>query len=188
MSGEVRGIVLVGYRATGKSTVGRLVAERLARPFLDLDREVEALEGRSIRSIFLEAGELAFRELESRVIGGLADRLAGGVVATGGGAILRESNRQKLRDFGFVAWLTADAETLTRRLQLSVRGVEDRPALTASGTLGEVAEVLEARTPYYREVSHASISTEGRSAEAVADAVVEAWLRHVGSSPPGVVF
>jgi shikimate kinase len=83
---------------------------------------------------------------------------------------------------------TADAETLTRRLQLSVRGVEDRPALTASGTLGEVAEVLEARTPYYREVSHASISTEGRSAEAVADAVVEAWLRHVGSSPPGVVF
>jgi shikimate kinase len=92
MSGEVRGIVLVGYRATGKSTVGRLVAERLARPFLDLDREVEALEGRSIRSIFLEAGELAFRELESRVIGGLADRLAGGVVATGGGAILRESN------------------------------------------------------------------------------------------------
>jgi shikimate kinase len=184
---EARGIVLVGYRATGKSTVGRIVADRLARPFLDLDREIEALAGRSIRTIFLEDGEPTFREWEARVIADLGTRLSGGVVATGGGAILLEANRKRLRDFGFVAWLTADAETLTQRLQLSLGGVEDRPPLTVAGTLGEVASVLEARTPLYREVAHAPVSTAGRTAEEVADTVLEAWSRHRKSSPPGVL-
>jgi shikimate kinase len=175
-----RGIALVGYRGTGKSTVGRLLAERLGRPFLDADREVEALEGRPIRSIFAEHGEPAFREREARVLADLAGRLAveGGVLATGGGAILLEANRRVLREFGFVAWLTADAETLARRLRSSRRGVDDRPPLTAAGTLDEIAGVLEARTPLYREVAHAEVSTLGLDAARVADAVLDAWTRH----------
>jgi shikimate kinase len=173
-----RGIALIGYRGTGKSTVGRLLAERLNRPFADADREVEALDGRSIRSIFLEDGEPAFREREARVLADLAERLAeGGVVATGGGAILLESNRRVLREFGFVAWLTADADTLARRLRSSRRGVEDRPPLTVAGTLAEISGVLEARTPLYREVADAEVSTVARDAEQVADAVLEAWSR-----------
>jgi shikimate kinase len=187
MSLDHRGIVLVGYRATGKSTVGRIIAERLGKPFADADREVETLVGRSIRSIFQEEGEPAFRAWEARVIDELAHRLVGGVLATGGGAILLESNRKRLRDFGFVVWLTAEAETLTRRLLFSRRGVEDRPALTSSGTLGEIAGVLEARKPLYQEVAHVSVSTEGRTADQVAAAVLEAWLHHCESSTSGVV-
>jgi shikimate kinase len=178
-AGKGRGIALIGYRATGKSTVGRILAERAGVPFADADREVEAVDGRLIRDIFAEDGEPAFREVEARVLADLADRLAeGGVLATGGGAILLERNRRALRRFGFVAWLTADADTLARRLRSSRRGVDDRPALTAAGTLEEIAGVLEGRTPLYREAADAEVSTVGRDAEQVADAVLEAWTRH----------
>jgi shikimate kinase len=180
MTGRRRGIALVGYRATGKSTVGRLLAGRLGVPFADADREVEALDGRPIRDIFAEDGEPAFREVEARVLADLAARLLeeGGVLATGGGAILLEGNRRLLREFGFVAWLTADADTLADRLLASRRGVDDRPALTAAGTLAEIAGVLEARTPFYREVADAEVSTVGRDTSLVADAVLEARDRH----------
>ncbi|WP_435009751.1 shikimate kinase [Tundrisphaera lichenicola] len=173
---ELRGLALVGYRGTGKSTVGRIVAERLGRDFADADREVEALAGRSIRSIFEEDGEPAFREWESRVLLDLTARLVGGVVATGGGAVLSEANRQALRNFGLVAWLSADPESLLHRLRSSRRGVEDRPSLTPAGTLGEIAEVLQARTPLYQEAAHVIIPTDGRTPEQVADAVLEAWI------------
>jgi shikimate kinase len=187
MSRQGEGIVLVGYRATGKSTVGRIIAERLARPFVDLDREIENRAGRSIRSIFLEDGEPTFRQLEARIIADLADRSDGPVVATGGGAILLEASRKILRDFGFVVWLTAEAGTLTRRLQESEPAIHARPALTSLGTLGEVAAVLEARTPLYREVAHVSISTDLATAELVAEAVVEAWTLHRQSTRSGAL-
>jgi shikimate kinase len=172
------GLVLVGYRATGKSTVGRIVAERLRRPFVDIDREIESRTGRSIRVIFESQGEAAFREQEAEVLAQVIASRPGVVVATGGGAILLEGNRRAIRDFGFVAWLTADAAILSRRLETSRRGVEARPALTSAGTLAEIAAVLEARTPLYREVAHASVDTTDRSAPQVADAVLEAWSRH----------
>jgi len=179
MSVEARGIALIGYRATGKSTVGRILAERLDRPFADADREVEVLSGRSIRSIFEQDGEPAFREVESQVLATLADRLSeGGIVATGGGAILLERNRRVLRRFGFVAWLTADAETLAHRLGSIRQEVEDRPPLTSAGTLGEIAGVLESRTPLYREVADAEVSTVARDANQVASAVLESWANH----------
>ena len=170
-----RGLALVGYRGTGKSTVGRILAERTGRPFVDTDREIEARAGRSIRSIFALDGEAAFREWESRVLRDLTARLAGGVVATGGGAVLLDANRKALRDFGFVIWLSADPDTLARRLQSSHRGVEDRPSLTPAGTLAEIADVLEARSALYREAAHAVVETAGRTPEEVADAVLDAW-------------
>ena len=182
-----RGISLVGYRGTGKSTVGRIVADRLGRPFADADREVEALAGRSIRSIFEEDGEAAFRHWEARALDGLASRLVGGVLATGGGAVLAESNRRSLRDFGLVIWLTADADTLARRLMASRRGVDDRPGLTPAGTLAEIAGVLESRTPLYREVADLVVETAGRSTESVADAVLEGWSRLLGPATSEVL-
>jgi shikimate kinase len=183
---EVRGIALIGYRGTGKSTVGLILAERLERQFVDLDREIERRARREIRAIFDEDGEPAFRALESRALVDMAEstRLRGGILATGGGAVLLDSNRRLIRQIGFVAWLTADADTLARRLRASQRGVDDRPALTAAGTLAEIAEVLEGRTPLYREVADAEVSTVGRDPEQVADAVLEAWARH---QRPGVV-
>ncbi len=180
------GLALVGYRGTGKSTVGRIVAHRLGRPFADADREVEAAEGLSIRSIFAERGEPAFREAEARVIADLAGRMASGVVATGGGSVLDPGNRRALRRFGFVAWLAADPDTLAARLSRSGTGVLDRPALTPLGTLAEIAEVLAARAPLYREVADAVIETAGRSVDQVADAVLDAWSRHQADDARGV--
>jgi len=171
-----RGLALVGYRGTGKSTVGRILADRLGRPFADADREIEAREGRPIRSIFAEDGEPTFRRIEARVLGDLTARFEGGIVATGGGAVLDEANRRALRSFGFVAWLKADPDTLAARLSHSRAGLADRPALTPAGTLAEIAEVLAARVPLYREVADAEVETAGRSVREVAEAVLGAWL------------
>lgn len=169
-----RGLALVGYRATGKTTVGRLLADRLGWQFADADHEVEARAGRSIASIWAEEGEAAFRDLEEQAVADLAGEPLT-VLATGGGAVLREANRRALRSIGFVAWLTADAETLTRRLSRETGRPNARPALTASGTLDEVAEVLAARTPLYRDVSDLEVDTVGRSSHEVAQAVLRAW-------------
>jgi len=171
------GLVLVGYRGTGKSTVGRIVAERMRCAFADADVELERTVGRSIRSIFELDGEPAFRALEAEVLLDLTEspRLAVGVLATGGGAVLLEANRRALRRFGLVVWLTADSETLARRLSGSRSPLADRPALTAAGTLEEVAAVLAARTPIYREAADVEVVSGGRSVFEVADSVAEAW-------------
>ncbi|WP_435018816.1 shikimate kinase [Tundrisphaera sp. TA3] len=171
------GLALIGYRGTGKTSVGRIVAARTGRPFVDADQAVEARAGLTIRRIFEEQGEPAFREWESRILADLATSHAGGILATGGGAILAPANREILKGFGFVAWLTADPETLARRLRSGRHGVADRPALTASGTLGEIAEVLAARTPLYDETADRAIDTVRKTADQVADAVIEAWRR-----------
>ncbi len=175
-----RGLALVGYRGTGKSTVGRILADRLGRPFADADKEIEARDGRTIRAIFAEDGEPAFRRIEGEVLRELTAKLPGGIVATGGGAVLDEANRRALRSFGFVAWLKADPDTLAWRLSHSRSGLADRPALTPAGTLAEIADVLAARAPLYREAAHAEVETDGRTAREVAEAVLGAFGREGG--------
>lgn len=175
-----RGVGLVGSRGTGKSTVGRLVAGRLGLPFFDADRVLEARVGRSIPDVFRDLGEPAFRDWEERV---LAELTAGPpcVLATGGGAVLRAVNRERLRAFGRVVWLTAPAEVLAERLAADGAG-SGRPALTAAGTLHEIAEVLAARQPLYREVADAAVPTERRTPEQVADALLEVLAEWLGAS------
>jgi shikimate kinase len=182
-SGRGGGLVLVGYRGTGKSTVGRLLAERSGRPFVDVDDEIEARAGRSIRRIFEESGEPAFRDWEERVIRDLSGTRPGAVLATGGGAILREINRRALRGFGLVIWLKAGPEALARRLEADARTRSTRPSLTSGGVLDEIASVLAARTPIYQAVAHASFDTEGTPADEVADQIFAFW-----SPTPGPHF
>jgi shikimate kinase len=170
-----RGLVLIGYRGTGKSTIGRIVAERSGRRFVDADREIEARSGRSIRAIFAEDGEPAFRDWEERTLAELVAEARGAVLATGGGVVLRKANRRRLRDFGFIAWLTADPAELARRLEADPSGLADRPALTAAGTLEEIARVLADRTPLYRGLAHAIVPTDGRDIRDVAEAVLGCW-------------
>ena len=171
------GLVLVGYRGTGKSTIGRIVAERARSPFADADTEFERAHGRPIRAVFAEEGEAGFRLREAAPLESLVDlpELTGGVLATGGGAVLAESNRRALRRFGLVVWLTADAETLARRLANSRNPLADRPALTAAGTLDEVAAVLEARLPAYRASADVEVASAGRSVGEVVESVLELW-------------
>ncbi|MGO9920697.1 MAG: shikimate kinase [Isosphaeraceae bacterium] len=171
-----RGLILIGYRGSGKSTVGKIVADRLGRPFRDTDLEIEARSGRSIAAIFAEEAEPSFRDWEERTLAELAGEFPEAVLATGGGVVLREANRRRIRDFGFVAWLQAPPEELARRLETDPRSPTSRPALTHAGTLGEIAQVLAVRAPIYRELADATVETEGKSADWVASALIDRWL------------
>jgi len=173
-SPDPQSLVLVGYRGTGKSTVGKILAERLGLPFADADVELEALVGVPISAIFAEQGEVAFRDWEERVLCDLSTRPVM-IVATGGGVVLRETNRRRINSFGFVAWLTADPEVLARRLRADPSGLANRPALTGVGTLGEIARVLEERTPLYRAVADAIVDTNQRTPAQTADAILDLW-------------
>jgi shikimate kinase len=147
------------------------MAERLRWGWLDADELLEKRAGCNIRELFGTLGEAAFRDLESVVL----DELCGCrrlVIATGGGVVLRQANRQRLRATGRVVWLTGDAATLWRRLQGDGTTAERRPNLTASGGLAEVEEVLRVREPLYREVAEFSVDTTDRSPEEVAAAVL----------------
>ena len=159
------GIVLVGSRASGKSTVGRLVAARAGWPLLCSDAEVERRAGRSIAAIFADDGERAFRDLEEEVIEALCDRAAEAVLATGGGAVVRPGNRERLRRFGEVVYLRAPAPVLAERLRRAGGG---RPALTSEGLVAEVEGVLAAREPLYREVADLIVDAASRPPSAIA--------------------
>jgi shikimate kinase len=172
-----RGLALVGYRGTGKSTVGRILAERATRTFLDMDLELQARVGRSVAAIFADEGEPFFRDWEERTLAELLSGYPTAIVATGGGAVLRAMNRRRLREFGFVVWLTADAAELARRLGSDPRGYDQRPALTSAGTIVEIGQVLEVRTPLYEEVADTVIETEGKKPDEVAAAILEHWAR-----------
>ena len=166
---------MIGSRGTGKSTVGRILARRVDRPFLDVDPEIEARAGRSIRAIFTDWGEPAFRDWEERTLAAVTEANPGAILATGGGAVLRPVNRRRIRAFGFVVWLTADPAELARRLEDDPRGRADRPPLTAAGTLREIAQVLNERSHLYRELADAVVETGGKSPEDVVDAILGWW-------------
>jgi shikimate kinase len=175
-----QGLALVGARGTGKTTVGRLVAARVGRTFIDLDEWIERDVKMAIGAYFSQSGERAFRKTESRVLGNSIIFARNAVIATGGGVVLSDTNRQLLREFGFVVWLTADPDELAARLEADPRGLASRPALTPAGTLAEIAEVLAVRTPLYREIADAVVDTTGRNAVDVARAVIAAWERSDG--------
>lgn len=173
-------LFLVGYRGSGKTTVGRALAERLGWAFLDADAVLEGRAGKTIRDIFAADGETAFRDLESVVLAELA-QLTNTVIATGGGIVLREANRQLLVTSGFVAWLTADAPTLWARIQGDPTTVERRPAL-AGGGLEEVERLLAVREPLYRAVADLEVAVGAESPDRAADAILAAWKRSWKSS------
>jgi shikimate kinase len=169
------GLALIGYRGTGKSTVGRIVADRRNRRFLDADLEIEARAGRSIRSIFAEWGEPVFRDWEEQTLAELTSAFADAVLATGGGVVLRESNRRRIRGFGFVVWLRADPSVLARRLESDACGLAERPPLTPAGTLAEIAQVLEARIPLYQDLADLAVETHDKTPDQVAAAILGYW-------------
>jgi shikimate kinase len=162
-------LTLVGYRASGKSTVGRLAAARLAWPFVDADHIVEERLGMPIRQYFAERGEAAFRDAEALA---LADILAGNgplVLATGGGAVLRDANRALLMARGgCVVYLHAPASVLSDRLRRSAGG---RPSLTGASVADEVPHLLAIRDPLYRAVASQVIDASQPTA-AVAEALI----------------
>ena len=141
-----RSIVLIGMMGAGKSTIGRRLAARLRLPFVDADSEIElAHAGMTIPEIFAEHGEPYFRDGEARVIARLLDQ-GPGVLATGGGAVLREETRRRIRDKAISIWLKADADIILRR----VKRRADRPLLQTADPAATVRQLLDQREPIYR--------------------------------------
>jgi shikimate kinase len=169
-------LFLIGYRGTGKTTVARLLAAALGWEAVDADAELEARCGKSIRQVFAEEGETAFRNHEEAVLVNLCGRNRV-VVATGGGVVLRESNRQRMREAGRVVWLTADMDTICTRIGQDATTTDRRPALTpgaGAGSRAEVEELLRVREPLYRTCADLMIDTTSRTPEEVARALLQA--------------
>ncbi|HET8746113.1 MAG TPA: shikimate kinase [Ramlibacter sp.] len=147
-------ITLVGMPGSGKTTVGRHLARRLRLPFFDSDHVIEERLGCSIREFFEREGEAAFRDLEQQVIAELAQGPAA-VIATGGGAVLREANRNALRAGGSVVYLRSSPEELYRRL----RNDTTRPLLQVADPLERLRQMYAQRDALYREAAHFVIET-----------------------------
>jgi shikimate kinase len=142
-------IVLIGYRGSGKTTVGKLLASQLGKPFVDADDQIVQRAGKSIREIFAVGGEEAFRKLEMEVIAELAGR-GEHIIAVGGGAILREENRRALAAHKIV-YLRCDAKELLRRIQSDPATSDNRPSLTSlGGGIEEIQALLRQREPIYK--------------------------------------
>ena len=150
----MRTLVLIGLPGCGKSTVGRSLARRLSVPFRDSDQLIEQRIGTSIRAFFEDHGEAAFRDIEQEVLEGLA-AASPCVLATGGGAVLREANRQSLRRAGQVIYLRASPEELWRRLRHDTQ----RPLLQVSDPQSRLRELHAQRDPLYRETADFTIDT-----------------------------
>lgn len=164
-------IFLIGFRGSGKSTVARLLAERLGYEWIDSDDRVEQQAGQRIADIFAEEGEPAFREAEARVVAELS-RQQRTVVALGGGAVLRQETQEAIRAAGPVVWLTADVDTLERRLAGDPATADRRPPLTDLEGRAEIEDLLARREPVYRACATFEVDTQNRSPAEVVEAIV----------------
>lgn len=163
-------IVLIGYRGTGKSHVGRLLAGKLGLSYVGMDGAIVAAAGMPIPEIVAREGWPGFRDRESGEVRTVAGR-DGLVIDTGGGVIERPENIDLLRRNGYIVWLKASVATIVSRIQ----GDTQRPSLTgAQSFTEEVAEVLERRTPAYAAAARITIDTDELTPEEIADRIIAA--------------
>ncbi|RJG26035.1 shikimate kinase [Paenibacillus thiaminolyticus] len=154
-----RSIVLIGFMGTGKSTVGTQLAEQLKLRFCDLDEEIVSRTGQSIPDIFAERGEAYFREQEGRILSLLLGEEAPKIIATGGGAVLKEENRKRMKEQATVIHLTAEEATIVER----VRQDRNRPLL--QGDVEERVRRLMAERRGLYDFAHLCVPTDSESVE-----------------------
>ncbi len=172
-------IFLIGFRATGKTTVARLLAERRGLAWLDADVVLEHRTGKTIAEIFAESGEEAFRDLEQQIVAELCD-LDRVVVALGGGAVLRPANRAAIAGSGSpVVWLRASAETIHARMQVDPTTTHRRPNLTNRAPRDEIQTLLADREGFYRQCATLVVDTEQKRPAEIADEI----LQHLPGPP-----
>ncbi len=166
-------LYLAGYRGSGKSSVGQLLATRLRRPWIDLDDAIESRVGRSIREIFASGGEAEFRDREEATLAAIASQPPA-VISLGGGAVLRPNNRRLIADTGVCVWLQVDATTVLERLKRDASTAERRPALTGLPQREEIEKLLAERQPLYDQVARYRIDTVGREIDEIAQQTLAA--------------
>ena len=155
-------IYLIGYRAVGKSSVGKSLALNLNRPFIDTDSELSEQAGMTIFEYVHKMGWTAFRDLERTILQQICKRDMQ-IVATGGGVVLDSQNIRSMRETGTLVWLKASPQTIKKRLLNDLRSEQNRPALSSKGMVNEIEEILTQRTPLYEQAMDFSIETDGLS-------------------------
>jgi len=164
-------IILTGYRATGKSSIGKILADLLGFGFIDTDETIEKRQGETIVEMVDRGGWDLFRRKEQDMILELVPS-RNKVIATGGGSVMHEKAWAKLRTNALVVWLTADVKTICQRLAADSETDDQRPALTEMGTMDEIAMVLSQRQPLYEKSSDLTVNTEGKTPEEVAEVIL----------------
>lgn len=166
-------IILIGFMGSGKTTVGRTLAEKLRFKFVDTDDEIVRRAGKPITAIFADSGEEAFRDLETATLKALASR-SRSIISTGGGIILRPENRSVLKNLGFTVWLSADEDTIFERVSKN----RARPLVQTEDPRKTIHDLLTARLPLYKEASHLTIDTSDLDSEEIAFGIKESALHH----------
>lgn len=159
-------IYLIGYRCTGKTTVGRLLAKKLGWNFIDTDEQVVQGENRSIARIVKEEGWKGFRILESRVMETVSRR-EDTIVSTGGGAVLNPANIKLIKQSGRTVWLKASKEVIYSRMFSDSSTASKRPPLTESELKEEIEKTLKMRQPFYQKACDLEIETGDLKPEAI---------------------
>lgn len=160
-------LYLVGYRCTGKSTVGKILADLLERPFLDTDQIIETKFNTTITEMVDQQGWACFRQREKEALLDTAG-CPSPVVATGGGIVLDPENRLFIQRQGICVWLWADTVTLVKRLRGDPGSLDSRPGLTDLSLAQETQKMLDLRTPLYQQLAHFKIDTTCHSPEQAA--------------------
>lgn len=166
-----KNIILTGFMGVGKTCVGTQLAKDLGYTFVDIDRLIEADQNLTVTSLFSKLGEPYFREVETNIIGQVLMR-EGQVVATGGGAVIRDKNRDAFRKGGFVICLTASPDVIHERIKHETH----RPLLQTADPKAKIKELLDSRAPFYAQAD-ASIDTSDKSVDDVVKAIKER-IRH----------
>lgn len=165
-------ITLIGYRCSGKTTVGRALAKRLGWSFVDTDDLIVKRDGRTIAEIFALQGEAYFRDLETAVV---LDVVKGErqVIGAGGGAILRDRNRKALRGAGKIVYLRCDEETILQRMRADEKTAAQRPALSKGKSMGdEIRTILAARQPIYESAADLIVDSARASVPEIVEEIM----------------
>jgi len=173
--------ILIGYRASGKTSVGKKLSGLLGLPFYDTDALIRQQTGKTVREMVLHGGWPAFREAERAAVDSLAGQEET-VIALGGGAVLDPANVKVLKPRGFFIWLQADKESIQERLKGDWSSAEQRPPLSISGK-GDEEEILRRRIPIYEAIADLIVDTTGLRIEAVAEEIFAALRNRISSGP-----
>lgn len=163
-------IILIGYRGTGKTSVGKKLAETLHLPSYDTDQMIMDRLGKTIKDWVEEKGWDAFRQEEIAVIRELSS-LPPGIVSLGGGAVMDPGNRERLKAMGLMVWLTADVKTIVTRMKADPHNSDNRPPLSEKDWETEIKDLLTRRSPVYRQLADFSIDTDGKKIEGIVEEI-----------------
>lgn len=168
-----KNLILIGFMGCGKTSVGILLSYRLRRTFLDTDKQIEKLQGRTISTIFEQEGEAAFRQMETDYLKSLLSETEGQIFSTGGGTPVREENRVLLRQLGTVVYLKASPDTVYERIKEDKK----RPLLQTENPKERIRELLTERQSYYEDAADVILEVGDKSLEEVVEELAQLVLK-----------